>query len=279
MPGCRRSNSWESPPPITMISGLKIWIRLVKPRPRIFRFFVNQLICEPIAISCGCENAAAVDGAAIAADRRPAGFHRPHLSAARKSCSGSVGLETTPVAARAKLSVRHDRHVPDMGCHALAAAHDATVRHNATANAGTHRDIDQIIEALAGSELPLADGSGNRIVLEVDRKRKPLLQFRLQRKVDKAGEGRDIRGDTGDRIERARSGYADAHYRGRVRCCKQSIGQAADLGEHPVGACQRIRRFGCTRQDPALLVDEGSAHLRPTEVDSNGNLLHVKTMS
>jgi hypothetical protein len=51
------------------------------------------------------------------------------------------------------------------------------------------------------------------------------------------------------------------------------------LGEHPVGACQRIRWFGCTRQNPALLIDEGSAYLRPTEVDSNGNLLHVKTMS
>lgn len=50
-----------------------------------FRFLVNQLICQTIAISCGRENAAAVDGAAIAAYRCLARFHSPHLRAARKA--------------------------------------------------------------------------------------------------------------------------------------------------------------------------------------------------
>lgn len=167
-----------------------------------FGFLVYQPVGKAVAVPCGREDALAFDGGTITAKRRLAALQGLPPGTKLKRRSGSIGLETAIVAAGAKGSVRHHRHVADMACHALAAANHAPVGDDPAADPCANGDIDQIVEPLTGSELPLADRRGDPVVLQADWKRKELLRLRLQRKVGKARKGRNIRRDPGGRIGR-----------------------------------------------------------------------------
>ncbi len=62
----------------------------------------------------------------------------------------------------------------------------------AAANSSADSHVDEVIHALAGAKLPLADCCGDTVIFKANRKGKALLKLRLQREVRETGKGRNV---------------------------------------------------------------------------------------
>ena len=131
-------------------------------------------------------------------------------AAARRASDGpEARASQQPVAAAA---AGHgpvgDRHVADLGGETAPARQEAPVGHDPAADAGAHRDVDDVGEAAAGAEAPLGERGDVGVVLQPDLEAQPRRQEVAQRHVAPAGQGRRVVHDAGGRVQR--TGRADA---------------------------------------------------------------------
>src|SRR5947209_10098406 len=97
-------------------------------------------------------------------------------------------LQASAVPAPARITVREYCHVPDLASHPQRSPQDLAIHDDSSANAGSKRDQDKVVDLAAGSNPLLAQGGRVRVVFEKDRGTEPVLNLVPNREALEAGE-------------------------------------------------------------------------------------------
>ena len=125
---------------------------------------------EAVALRAAATMSRAVMASARMRPRQQArrlGSHGLAAGACERAARGER-LEAAMRAAGAERPVRRDDHVADMAGHAAAAMQQTAVDHDAAADAGADRHIDEMAEAPGAAEFPLAIGGRDPVILDDD---------------------------------------------------------------------------------------------------------------
>ena len=119
-----------------------------------------------------------------------------------------------------------DHDVPELGCGAERAAVGTSVEDQPTTDAGAERQHDHVARPAPGAGLPLADGSGVRVVVDSAGQTEALAEQCAQRHLGQ----RDVhRGDRGPGCLVDRRGHAEADRVDAV--ASEALDRIADGGD------------------------------------------------
>ena len=180
-------------------------------------------------------------------------FRVPHLSSGPDDVSGILS----------QLTAAHEAQVAELGADAVAAAEQLAVGDDGAADAGTHRQHDHVVHALARAEAVLAPPRGVGVVLDRHRRVQPALEPRAQGLVAPVDVGRV---DDGAAVAADESGRGDAD-RVDVVATPEVLGHVDDGIHEGDGIDGGVHPE--LLDDRAVLVDHPTGDLRAADVDTD----------
>ncbi len=177
-----------------------------------------------------------------------------------------IPLPASPLSARARDAVRLDDHVPELAREPVVTTLQHPAAHEPTTDAGAEPDEHQVVDAAAGTQLPLGQTGDGVVVVDQDVQPRPGLQQLAQMQQLDPGEVR--RGDedpvTGHQPWHC---HTDRHDRAEV---------FADV-------CKGLDQFGwgtrCRKpvfsDDGSIVVERHTEALRPADIDPDRGGIHA----
>ena len=149
--------------------------------------------------------------------------------------------------------------MPELAGHAIAAAHDAAVENDASADARAERQQHQVVHVTARSEPLLTERRRVGVVLQDDGRAEPLVDFIAQRKAFERWQVRRVLDDAFFQTDEAGNGHADARALLLAKALPQRLDGRDNVAHHRLAALPKADRPALFAEELASAVHSGSA--------------------
>ena len=266
------------PPPITMISGSKVWSRLTIPTPRLdaASSMMERASASPPAAASATIWASILAASPPALSSRPPAWSDAALSRAARATAVPEARDSR----HPRLPQPHSGPLRSIVTWPSSPANppppqvQRVVYDDAAAYARAHRQIEHVAIAPAGTVGVLAESAEAGIVGHRGSDGKRVLESRLDGEVMPSRQVRRAVHHPRVGIDRTRHRYAYAGDRSPIRVGGDPLDPIDKSAQDVVSAPERQRRLGVPVRDVARPVHERHPHAGSPKVDRQNVLSH-----